>query len=114
LVCRSQEKRTARKALCCLSKLDFCITLRAGTASGETAMFFCFLYRRTRHITVRAEDAAVPRLWLEQRTAALALKEELAGVRWHYFRRLMTTARACDGGLKLHCRGRAPYLTPAG
>ena len=73
-----------------------------------------FLYRRARRVTVRAEDAAVPRLWLEQRAAALALIEELAGVRGHCFRRLMTTARAGDGGLKLHCRGRAPYLTLAG
>ncbi len=77
-------------------------------------MFFCFLYRWTRHITVRAEDAAVPRLWLEQGAAALALMEELAGVRWHCFGRLMATARACERGLKLHCRGRAPYLTLAG
>ena len=113
-ITRTPAQRTARKALCCLTKLDSCVSLRAGTASGSAAMLSRFLYRRAWRVAVRAKDAAIPRLGFEHRAATLALIEELAGVRWHCFRRLMTAARACDRGLKLHRRGRAPYLTLAG
>jgi hypothetical protein len=72
------------------------------------------LYRRTRHIAIRAEHAAVTRERLEDSAAALAIVEKLAGIGRHCFRFPMSTMRTCDCGLKLHCRGRAPYLTLAG
>jgi len=73
-----------------------------------------FLYRRARHIAIRTEHATVARERLEQHTTAFAFVKKLAGVRRHCFRRLMTTMRACDRGLKLLRRGCAPYLTLAG
>jgi len=111
---RNPRKCTTRKTSFYLSKLDFGINLRAGTASGSVATLSRLLYRRAWRVTIRAEHAAIPRLGFEHRAAALAFIKELAGVRRHCFRRLMTTMRACDRGLELHRRGCAPYLTLAG
>lgn len=60
------------------------------------------LDRRARYVTEGAEDAAVACIRAQERAAASALVEELAGVGRHRFRRLMAAMRACEGGLKLH------------
>jgi hypothetical protein len=69
---------------------------RAGAASSSVTTLSRFLYWWTRQITVRAVDAAIPRLRLEQDAAAPAFIEELASVCWHRLGRLMAARRAGD------------------
>lgn len=75
---------------------------RAGAASSSVTTRSPFLYWWARQIAVRAEDAAIPRLRLEQRAAALAFIKELAGIRWHRLRRLMAARWAGDRRDELH------------
>jgi hypothetical protein len=44
-----------------------------------------------------AEHAAIPGIWFEQRSTALALIEKLAGIGWHYFRFGMSATWAGEG-----------------
>lgn len=60
------------------------------------------LDRRARHVTVRAEHAAVAGAWLQALPAALAVIKELAGIRRHRFGGPVTAERAGQGGLQLH------------
>jgi hypothetical protein len=51
------------------------------------------LNRRTAHGPVRAEYAAIARLWPQADSAALAVVEELAGIRGHRLGGLMAASR---------------------
>src|ERR1700745_3920905 len=51
----------------------------------RTAAIAPVLLWRTPHCAVGAKDATVARFWLEPNTTALAVVEELAGVRCHDF-----------------------------
>jgi hypothetical protein len=54
------------------------------------------LNRWAGHRAVRAKYAAIARERLKPRTAALAVVEELASIRWHRFRRLTAALGASD------------------
>ena len=73
-----------------------CPGARANASSAALAK----LNRRALDITVRAEHAAVARLWLEHRAAAFALVEEQAGICRHFEARA-TALRAGQRGLRL-------------
>jgi len=62
------------------------------------------LYRRTRHIAVGAEHAAIACLWLEQRPASLAVAvvEEQAGIGRHRLAGAMPAIGTGDRGLKTY------------
>src|SRR5262249_46714305 len=60
------------------------------------------LDRRTRHLTVQAEHAAIPQLRPEAFPAILAVIKELAGVLPHSLYRLMPTPGASDDGFRDH------------
>jgi hypothetical protein len=77
---------------------------RRSFAAGDCASFVLRgrLNWRAWNRAIGAKHAAIASVWLEHRATALALIEELAGIRRHRFRRPMITTRASDGGLELH------------
>lgn len=80
-------------------------------AGRRLAALAGFLDRRTGHVTEGAEHAAVARIRAQERAAAGALVEELAGVGRHRLRRLMAAVGACKSGLRLHPLYRMPLST---
>jgi hypothetical protein len=70
-------------------------------------LFSCVLNWRARNVAKGAKNAAIPCLWLQQRPAALAFIEELAGVGRHCLSRLESAGRASDNRDKLHHRPRS-------
>src|SRR3989344_2704670 len=74
----------------------------AAAAGGGPTAGPRFLDGRTGHVRIRAEDAAVARLGLEEDAAALAVVEVLAGVGRHGLGRLVAAMRTGERGAELN------------
>jgi hypothetical protein len=74
------------------------------TNAVELAASLAVLDRRTGNRTIRAEHAAIAGERLQSLAAALAVIEELAGVRRHGLDRLMAAFRAAERRFQLHRR----------
>jgi hypothetical protein len=83
---------------------------RCGTAGSATRC----LNGRARHVAVRAEDAAIAQLRLQQRGTALALVEIPASVGRHGLGRVMPANGAGDGRDELRHACRTISLSKAG
>jgi hypothetical protein len=68
--------------------------LRLLQALATPCAFTVLLDRWARYSAKGAEHAAIPRQWLKPHSAAGAVVEELAGIRWHRFGRLALAVRA--------------------
>ena len=91
-------------ALCCgIHWHDERARLTKGSGGLAAASALAVLLdRRAGHGAVRAKHAAVARQRLQPSAAALAVIEELAGVRWHRFNGLVSADRTSQCRLKLH------------
>jgi hypothetical protein len=80
---------------------------KAARSSRLTAAFF-LLNWWTWNVAIRAIHAAVAILWPHYRPATLAFRKELAGIRRHFFSRLMPALRASQRRIQYrlihHCR----------
>jgi hypothetical protein len=70
--------------------------------TAATSALAVLLDWRARHGAVGAEYAAIASQGLQPSAAALAVIEELAGIRWHRFDGFVAAGRAGQGRFKLH------------